>query len=60
MAKRDKQSPDKTVGHFDPSLTPNDRVAAYFESITGRPMTREEKIPLGVVIHGDAEGDWKF
>jgi len=33
--------------------TPNDRVACYFELITGRRMTRREKIPLGAVIFGD-------
>lgn len=50
--------------YFNPDLTPSDRVAAYFEHITGRPMTRGEKIPLGAVIHGetvedaDLEMDW--
>jgi|DEB0MinimDraft_12_1074336.scaffolds.fasta_scaffold17336_5 hypothetical protein len=43
--------------YFNPDLTPNDRVAAYFEHITGRPMTRGEKIPLGAVIHGEAVED---
>lgn len=38
---------------FNPALTSNDRVALYFEHIMGRPMTRDEKIPLGSVISGD-------
>jgi len=42
---------------FDPKLTASDRVAAYFEQITGRPMTRAEKIPLGAVIHGESIED---
>jgi hypothetical protein len=47
--------------YLNPKLTPNDRVAAYFEHITGRPMTREQKIPLGAVIFGmdeDLDLDW--
>ena len=53
-----------TENFFDQKLTANDRVAMYFEEISGRPMTRQEKIPLGAVIYGeslaDAEGclDW--
>lgn len=37
----------------EPRKTASDRVAAYFEKIAGRPMTREEKIPLPAIISGD-------
>lgn len=43
------------ANYTDPNLSANDRVALYFESIIGRPMTREEKTPLSVVIFGEPE-----
>ncbi|WP_372570376.1 hypothetical protein [Ruegeria jejuensis] len=42
-----------TPDWMNTDLTATDRVAAYFELITGRRLTRQEKIALPAVISGD-------